>query len=143
LVFKCVHVFKCFGVQVFLVMAKVERFEDLRCWQEARIFVREIYLRSDKGKLAKDFDTRSQLRKAALSVMNNIAEGFGKYSNKEFIRYLDIANNSAAEVKSILYVLHDLHYASEEEIRQLQTQTDKTKSMCLALIKYLVKKGKG
>jgi len=124
-------------------MAKVERFEDLRCWQEARILVREIYLLSDKGKLAKDFDTRSQLRRAALSVMNNIAEGFGKYSNKEFIRYLDIANNSASEVKSILYVLHDLHYASEEEIRQLQTQTDKTKSMCLALIKYLVKKGKG
>lgn len=74
-------------------MAKVERFEDLRCWQEARVLVKEIYLLSENGKLEKDFDTRSQLRRAALSVMNNIAEGFGRYSNKEFIRYLDIANS--------------------------------------------------
>jgi four helix bundle protein len=87
-------------------MAKVERFEDLRCWQEARILVKEIYLLTERGKLAKDFDTRSQLRRAALSMMNNIAEGFGKYSNNEFIRYLDIANNSASEVKvSFMYLL--------------------------------------
>jgi four helix bundle protein len=119
-------------------MSKVERFEDLRCWQEARILVKEIYLLTERGKLAKDFDTRSQLRRAALSVMNNIAEGFGKYSNKEFIRYLDIANNSASEVKSILYVLLDLNYTSEEEINRLQARADEVKSLCLAFIKYLV-----
>jgi four helix bundle protein len=86
-------------------MAKVERFEDLKCWQDARVLVKEIYLLSERGRLAKDFDTRRQLRRAALSVMNNIAEGFGRFSNKEFIRFLDMSNNSAAEVKSILYVL--------------------------------------
>jgi len=58
-------------------MSKVQRFEDLRCWQEARSLVKEIYLIAEYGKLARDFDTRSQLRRAALSVMNNIAEGFG------------------------------------------------------------------
>jgi four helix bundle protein len=77
-------------------MSKVERFEDLRCWQDARSLEKEIYSIAEKGKLATDFDTRSQLRRAALSVMNNIAEGFGKYSKKEFVRYLDTASNSAS-----------------------------------------------
>ena len=123
-------------------MAKVERFEGLKCWQEARVLVKEIYLLSEKGKLTKDFDTRSQLRRAALSVMNNIAEGFGKYSNKEFIRYLDIANNSASEVKSILYVLIDLNYFPEEDIKALQAKADEVKALSLALIKYLVNRAK-
>ena len=123
-------------------MAKVDRFEDLRCWQEARILVKEIYLLSEKGILAKDFDTRSQLRRAALSVMNNITEGFGRYSSKEFIRYLAVANNSASEVKSILYVLHDLSYVSGEEINQLQAKADDVKALCLAFIKYLLNRTK-
>ena len=69
-------------------MAKVERFEDLVCWQEARKLVKEIYLISEEGKLSRDFDTKSQLKRAALSSMNNIAEGFGKFSNREFIHFL-------------------------------------------------------
>jgi four helix bundle protein len=123
-------------------MAKVERFEDLKCWQEARVLVKTVYLLCDKGKLAKDFDTRSQLRRAALSVMNNIAEGFGKYSNKEFIRYLDIANNSASEVKSILYVIIDLEYFSVDEVSKIQEKADEVKALCLGLIKYLVTRSK-
>ncbi|MCI0752078.1 MAG: four helix bundle protein [Flammeovirgaceae bacterium] len=121
-------------------MAKIERFEDLKCWQEARVLVKEVYLLCEKGKLVKDFDTRSQLRRAALSVMNNIAEGFGKYSNKELIRYLDVANNSASEAKSILYVLIDLNYFPEAEVGKLQAKAEEVKSLCLALIKYLVKR---
>lgn len=57
-------------------MAKVNKFEDLRCWQEARKLVKEIYLVAEEGKLAKDFDTKSQIKRASLSCMNNIAEGF-------------------------------------------------------------------
>ncbi len=103
-------------------MSKVERFEDLRCWQEARRLVKEIYLIAEYGKLAKDYDTRSQLKRAALSAMNNIAEGFGKYSSKEFIRYLDTASNSASEVKSILYVLLDLNYLEVDKIKRFKTR---------------------
>jgi len=121
-------------------MGKVERFEDLRCWQEARNLVKEIYLIAEYGKLARDFDTRSQRRRAALSAMNNIAEGFGKYSSKEFIRYLDTASNSVSEVKSILYVLLDLNYLEVEKIKALQDKADEVKARTLALIRYLVKR---
>jgi four helix bundle protein len=121
-------------------MSKVKRFEDLRCWQAARKLVKEIYLISEYGKLSKDYDTRSQIKRAALSTMNNIAEGFGKYSSKEFIRYLDIANNSASEVKSILYVLLDLNYLEPDKIEDLQNKTDEVKALSLALIRYLIKR---
>jgi four helix bundle protein len=119
-------------------MSKVTKFEDLRCWQEARKLVKEIYLISEHGKLAKDFDTKSQIKRAALSTMNNIAEGFGKFSAKEFIRYLDTASNSVSEVKSILYVLHDLNYFEQEKIQELQAKSDEVKALTVALIKYLV-----
>jgi len=121
-------------------MSKVEKFEDLRCCQEARNLVKEIYLISENGKLARDYDTKSQLKRAALSTMNNIAEGFGKYSSKEFIRYLDTANNSASEVKSILYVLLDLNYLEVEKISELQNKAEEVKARTLALIRYLVKR---
>ena len=121
-------------------MSKVEKFEDLRCWQEARMLVKEIYLIGEYGKLAKDYDTRSQLRRAALSSMNNIAEGFGKYSNKEFIRYLDTASNSVSEVKSILYVLLDLNYLEVEKIKALQDKAEEVKARTLALIRYLIQR---
>ena len=115
----------------------IKKFEELRCWQEARNLVKEIYLISEFGKLSRDFDTKSQLKRAALSTMNNIAEGFGKFSSKEFIRYLDTANNSASEVKSILYVLSDLDYLDEERVRQIQGKADEVKALYLALIRYL------
>ncbi|HEY4653488.1 MAG TPA: four helix bundle protein [Cyclobacteriaceae bacterium] len=118
-------------------MSKVNRFEDLRCWQEARRLVKEIYLIAEEGKLARDYDTKSQIKRAALSCMNNIAEGFGKYSQKEFIHYLDTAHNSASEVKSILYVLLDLEYLDEERITILQQKAEEVRALILAFIKYL------
>lgn len=118
-------------------MSKVERFEDLRCWQSARRLVKEVYLASEGGKLGKDFPIRDQLRRAALSVMNNIAEGFGKFSSKDFIRFLDISQSSALEVRSILYVVLDLNYLSEEKIHELMSLADETRNLSLALIKYL------
>ncbi len=90
--------------------------------------------------MSKDYDTKSQLKRAALSTMNNIAERFGKYSSKEFIRYLDTASNSAAEVKSILYVLLDLNYLDGHKIQELQNKTDEIKAMTLALIRYMLKR---
>ena len=118
-------------------MSKINRFEDLRCWQASRKLVSMIYGMAENGKLMRDYDTKSQIKRAALSCMSNIAEGFGKFSNKEFIRYLDIAQSSALEVKSILYVLMDMNYLMAEKINELHQLIDETRGLTLALIKYL------
>ena len=110
-------------------MAKVTRFEDLRCWQLARKMTGKAYRMSFEGKLAKDYDTRSQFRTAALSVMNNIAEGFGKISDKDFLRFLDYATASCTEVKSMTYLLLDLEYFPAEEIKEYQNKLRKQKPL--------------
>jgi len=118
-------------------MAGLSRFEELKCWQASRELVKTAYTVSEQGKLKTDWDTRSQFRRAALSTMNNIAEGFGRYSNKEFIRFLDISQSSAREVKSMLYVFEDLSYLKLEEIQLLHEHIDKVISLTIGLIKYL------
>ncbi len=116
---------------------KIERFEDLKCWQAARVLVKEVYLASSKGKVADDFGMRNQIRRAALSTMNNIAEGFGRFSDPEFIRFLNISQSSALEVQSMLYVLGDIDYLDKETIKVLRLNLEKTKALTLGLIRYL------
>ena len=118
-------------------MATVSKFEDLDCWKTARQLVKLVYHLSESGKLAKDFTTKDQIRRAALSSMNNIAEGFGRHSKKEFIRFLDISQSSAIEVKSITYVIEDLGYISSEDLLLLRTKVEDTKNLTRGLIKYL------
>lgn len=118
-------------------MAKVDRFEDLRCWQAARVLVNDVYRMSNDGIVSKDFDFRNQIRRAALSTMNNIAEGFGRYSKKDFTRFLEISLTSANEVKSLLYIAIDLQYLTLAKAVELQEKAEGLKSMNLALIKYL------
>lgn len=120
-----------------LCMSKIERFEDLKCWQAARSLVKESFIVASEGALARDFDTRSQFKRAALSSMNNIAEGFGRFSDKEFIRFLDTAQSSVQEVESMLYVFEDLSYLSLDKINLLRSKATNTKSLILGLIKYL------
>jgi four helix bundle protein len=118
-------------------VAKIEKFEDLKCWQAARELVKMVYVACEEGKFVKDFDTKSQIKRAALSSMNNIAEGFGRGSDKEFIRFLEIAQSSAMEVKSITYVLIDLNYLPEDKIIEISKKAEETKSITLGLIRYL------
>ena len=92
-------------------MDKVERFEDLRIWREARTLVKTIY--SDmRGN--KDWGFRDQIQRAGVSIMNNIAEGFERSSDLEFARFLDIAKGSAGEVRSLYYAAEDLQYVDGE-----------------------------
>ena len=121
-------------------MSKVTRFEDLRCWMSARELVKIVYSFSEFGKLSKDFGTKDQIKRASLSVMNNIAEGFGRYSDKEFIRFLEISQSSATEVISITYVLEDLEMLTNEQVQQIRSKTHEAKNQTLALIKYLKNK---
>ncbi|MBX2966504.1 MAG: four helix bundle protein [Cyclobacteriaceae bacterium] len=121
-------------------MTKVTHFEDLRCWQLARELVRLVFKACEEGKLTKDFETKAQIKKAAVSVMNNIAEGFGRFSNKEFIRFLDFSQSSCIEVKSMTYILEDMDYLSKDKINVIRDKAEETKNSVLSFIRYLRKK---
>lgn len=118
-------------------MGKVSRFEDLKCWQEARQLVKYIYQLTISGKLAKDFGLKDQLQRASVSIMTNIAEGFSRYHKKEFIRFLNISQSSASELKSFLYVIDDLEYVESHQVELLQKHCEKTKALILSLLKYV------
>jgi four helix bundle protein len=81
-------------------MARIERFEDIEAWQQARELTRAIYAVSNEGRFSRDFGLRDQIRRAAVSVMSNIAEGFERHGDTEFRRFLAIAKGSAGEVKA-------------------------------------------
>jgi four helix bundle protein len=103
---------------------KVERFEDLIAWQKARLLTADIYRITALGEFSKDFGLRDQIRRAAVSVMSNIAEGFDRGSRGEFHQYLVIAKASCAEVRSQLYVAHDVGYIVQEIFSNLYRNTD-------------------
>lgn len=92
-------------------MNKVEYFEDLRIWKEARQLVKQIYTDFEQNR---DYGFRDQIQRAGISIMNNISEGFERNSDAEFARFLNIAKGSAGEVRSMYYSAEDLHYVGEQ-----------------------------
>ena len=102
---------------------KVERFEDLIAWQKARQLTVDIYRITAHGEFAKDFGLRDQIRRAAVSVMSNIAEGFDRGSRSEFHQFLVIAKTSCAEVRSQLYVAQDVGYIDQETFDTISSST--------------------
>ena len=95
-------------------MATVERFEDLEVWQKARDVVNAVYQASSVGTFSRDYALRDQIRRAVVSIPSNIAKGFLRHSNKEFIQFLFISKGSVAEVQSQLYTALDQDYISQE-----------------------------
>ena len=93
---------------------RIERFEDFIAWQKARALAAEIYKVTDEGKFARDFGLRDQIRRAAVSVMSNIAEGFERGRSTEFHQFLSIAKASCAELRSQLYIALDAGYLNQE-----------------------------
>lgn len=94
-----------------------ERFEDLRIWQQSRLLVAEVY-RDLRG--CGDHGFRDQIQRAALSVMNNIAEGFERRTRRDFAHFLDLAKGSAGEVRSMTHAADDLGYLSRESAERLR-----------------------
>ena len=94
---------------------KIQRFEDMKVWQDARELVNQIYKSTSGQKFSKDFGLRDQIQRAAVSIMSNIAEGYERDSNKELIRFFQFSKGSAGEVRSLLYVAKDLGYIIEKE----------------------------
>jgi four helix bundle protein len=118
-------------------MGSITSFEDLECWKNARELVCLVYSISNDGQLSRDFGLRDQLRRAAVSTMNNIAEGFGRDSNPQFIRFLDISQSSCMEVKSMTYILEDLALASPDSIQLIRKKAEETKGRVRRLSQYL------
>jgi four helix bundle protein len=116
---------------------KISRFEDLECWQEARSLVRTVYTATRDGAFKKDLRLSGQIQAAAASVMANIAEGFIRRSDKEFIQFLFIAMSSAAEVQSHLYIALDQGYIDQKQFDDMYTQANKTAMIISGLLKYL------
>ncbi len=100
-------------------MSKTDRFEDLFIWQKAFELSREIYKITASEPFSRDWGLREQIQRASVSVMSNIAEGFERYSNADFARFLAIARGSCAEVKSQLYLAHSLNYISDSDCKTL------------------------
>jgi len=112
-------------------------FEDIRAWQSARTLTQRIYLVTDAETFRRDFDLRRQLRRASVSIMTNIAEGFERDGRKEFISFLSIAKGSAGEVRSQLYVAFDAEYLSETEFSEILAVARTVSRQLSRLIRYL------
>ena len=96
-------------------MSEIHKIEDLRVWQNARVLCKTIYTLTHKEGFEKDFRFVQQIRAAAGSIMDNIAEGYGRGGNKEFIQFLSIAKGSTQEVLSQLYRAYDVQHITEHE----------------------------
>jgi four helix bundle protein len=113
---------------------KIERFEDIEAWKESRVLVREVYRIFST---IKDYGLKDQIQKAAVSIMSNIAEGFDRGTNKEFIYFLVISRGSLSEVRSLLYTALDIGYLDENIFNDLRTHCLKISSIINGFIRYL------
>ena len=118
-------------------MATFKRFEDIQAWQKARQATRLIYEVTAEGLFTKDYGLRDQTRRASVSIMANIAEGFGRHSDKEFANFLNMAHGSVSEVQSHLYVALDLNYIDQTSFTKLYDLLDEISRMTLALAQHL------
>lgn len=118
-------------------MAAIRQFEDIEAWQKARELTREVYAASSRGVFAKDYGLRDQIRRAAVSVMSNIAEGFERGGSGEFIQFLSIAKGSAGEVEAQLYVALDQAYVSKERFDFIRALASSTKKLIAGFMNYL------
>ena len=118
-------------------MSTFERFEDIESWQKARELTKAIYQATSKGEFAKDFALRDQIRRACISIMSNIAEGYSRGGNKEFINFLAIARGSTGEMKSQLYIALDLGYINQDSFTNLAQMATSIEKLIGGLIRYL------
>ena len=116
---------------------KIERFEDIKAWQEARECVKCVYSVCSVKAFKGDYSLLDQIKRATVSCMANIAEGFSRRTNKDFTRFLFISKASAAEVQSHLYVALDQGYISNGEFELLYEKLDKIQRMLSNFIKSL------
>ena len=118
-------------------MPTIDRFEDILSWRKAREVTILIYRITGSGKFERDFGLRDQIRRSAVSIMANIAAGFGRRSDKEFANFLNIAHGSVAETQSHLYVALDLDYLDQPQFDGLYAALDESSRMIMGFCKRL------
>ncbi len=118
-------------------MATIKRFEDIEAWKTARQLTVLIYRLTEQGSFAKDFGLKDQIRRAVVSVMSNIAEGFESQTQAQFVRYLGHAKASAGEARSQLYVALDVGYLTKEQFEQAFELSDKVIRQIQRFMAYL------
>ena len=120
-------------------MTKIERFEDIEAWKAARDLTSKIYRLTGEGIFSRDFGLCDQLRRAAVSVMSNVAEGFERGGDKEFLQFLSLAKASCAEVRSHLYIALDQAYLTHKQFEELTQQAETVGKMLAGFMSYLRK----
>jgi len=120
---------------------KINRFQDLECWQQATSLATEVYRISADGEIGRDFGFRDQLRRSAVSIASNIAEGKERETASEFIRFLYIAKGSAGELKTQLHIAKQIGYLGEAKFLELNQRVEKISGMIGNLIKA-IRRGK-
>jgi four helix bundle protein len=120
-------------------MAGVKEFEEYDCWKLARELANLVYTLTREDLVKRDYGYVDQIRRASVSVMNNIAEGHERGSNKEFVKFLYVARGSAGEVRNMLYVGLDQKYIDHERFEDLKALAVRTAKACYGLIRYLSK----
>lgn len=118
-------------------MSKFKSFEEIMSWQMSRTFNKKIYLLTESGLFKKDFDLVRQIRRASVSISTNIAEGYERKTDREFIHFLFISKGSAAEVRSLLYLAYDLNYIEQQIFDELKNEVSQISKLLSSFIKYL------
>ena len=116
---------------------KITRFEDLDVWKESTSLAIDIYRISKDGELSKDFDFRDQIRRSAVSIASNVAEGKERETVAELIRFLYIAKGSAGELRTQIYIAQQIGYLEREKYDELNARAEKISGMIGNLIKTL------
>ena len=119
-------------------MARVQRFEDLESWKKARLLTTRVYELSNTGTFARDFALRDQMRKAAISIMSCISEGFERESgDKDFRHFLSMSKGSAGELRSQLYTALDAKHITAEQFAELTSLAIEVSKLLSGFIAYL------
>ena len=113
------------------------RFEEIEVWKQSRSLVKEIYVITSQPMFSKDFSFKDQIRRSALSIPSNFAEGYERKSNKEFIRFLFIAKGSAGELRTQVHIAKDLNYIDDNIYNELINKSQEISKSLSGFIKYL------
>mgnify|MGYP002779083601 CR=1 FL=1 len=118
-------------------MASIQKFEDIEAWKSAREVTNLVYEVSSAERFSRDFALVNQIRRASISIVSNIAEGFERSGNKEFLQFLAIAKGSCGEVRAQLYVAFDQEYIDEAKFREIVEKLSETSRLIAGFMKYL------